>query len=365
LCSEKQRIPAWCDRILYRGAGMSPWLYGRSELLTSDHKPVKALYDAHVVVVDHALRRHLSHELHRMLPGISAFAEDPLRPLLLAGTAWRTRTGTRLRLSQPGHEDHTHTEMQRRSAALRGGAAGEPARPASAGPPVPPTPPRPAPVGAFRDEIAAAQQQQQPTPPPPPTPPAAKAATVGVLIDLDAWDELPRPSAPPAAATMASKTPAVPAVVAPLLWEAELEVEDVALPPPLPTSARPVLLEPMRPDLPVRPLAARPGTAGGDPFASLLGGQLGTRPSAPPAVHASPTLAALSATTTTMAASPGPPLPVRPAYLQAYGAPMAAGPPLMPLSAGLPPFGVARPPPGAYLPPPPSSSGLPPLPRRP
>ena len=64
---------------------MSPWLYGRSELLISDHKAVKALMDVQVAVINTAVRRHIQHEVHKMLPGIPVFAEDPLRPLMLAG----------------------------------------------------------------------------------------------------------------------------------------------------------------------------------------------------------------------------------------------------------------------------------------
>ncbi|KAI9315450.1 Endonuclease/exonuclease/phosphatase, partial [Dichotomocladium elegans] len=39
--SVKQRVPAWCDRILYRNVPQ-PVSYGRHEVLTSDHRPISA-----------------------------------------------------------------------------------------------------------------------------------------------------------------------------------------------------------------------------------------------------------------------------------------------------------------------------------
>ena len=45
--SEKRRAPAWCDRILWSGVGgtVGPILYDAClNTVTSDHKPVKALY---------------------------------------------------------------------------------------------------------------------------------------------------------------------------------------------------------------------------------------------------------------------------------------------------------------------------------
>jgi hypothetical protein len=37
--SEKQRVPAWTDRILYRGHGLELMKYDRAEILLSDHRP--------------------------------------------------------------------------------------------------------------------------------------------------------------------------------------------------------------------------------------------------------------------------------------------------------------------------------------
>eukprot|EP00300_Choanocystis_sp_HF-7_P015262 c18990_g1_i3.p1 GENE.c18990_g1_i3~~c18990_g1_i3.p1 ORF type:complete len:849 (+),score=195.30 c18990_g1_i3:319-2547(+) len=38
--SEKHRTPAWCDRVLWKGPGVTCKSYGRAELMTSDHRPV-------------------------------------------------------------------------------------------------------------------------------------------------------------------------------------------------------------------------------------------------------------------------------------------------------------------------------------
>ncbi|XP_051140585.1 type I inositol polyphosphate 5-phosphatase 4-like [Andrographis paniculata] len=46
---EKQRTPAWCDRILWYGRGVRQVSYIRSESKFSDHRPVSALFSARVV----------------------------------------------------------------------------------------------------------------------------------------------------------------------------------------------------------------------------------------------------------------------------------------------------------------------------
>ncbi|XP_071916462.1 type I inositol polyphosphate 5-phosphatase 4-like isoform X1 [Coffea arabica] len=45
---EKQRTPAWCDRILWYGKGVKQISYFRSESKFSDHRPVSALFSAQI-----------------------------------------------------------------------------------------------------------------------------------------------------------------------------------------------------------------------------------------------------------------------------------------------------------------------------
>lgn len=61
--SEKQRIPAWTDRILYRGLGLRQLSYNRAELRTSDHRPVYATFVGPVRIVDHLKRDSIRKQL--------------------------------------------------------------------------------------------------------------------------------------------------------------------------------------------------------------------------------------------------------------------------------------------------------------
>jgi len=51
--SEKRRIPAWCDRILYRGTGnkVQQTEYRRHELNASDHRPVSGRFDLKIKTI--------------------------------------------------------------------------------------------------------------------------------------------------------------------------------------------------------------------------------------------------------------------------------------------------------------------------
>ncbi|BGP13847.1 Inositol-1,4,5-trisphosphate 5-phosphatase 1 [Rhodosporidiobolus nylandii] len=72
--SEKARIPAYTDRILYkgRGADLDAFRYQRAELMASDHRPVYALFRARIRSVDEpkraALRKQLLQELMHHAP---------------------------------------------------------------------------------------------------------------------------------------------------------------------------------------------------------------------------------------------------------------------------------------------------------
>jgi endonuclease/exonuclease/phosphatase family metal-dependent hydrolase len=46
--NNKRRAPAWCDRILWRGAGLRQTRYGRCESRLSDHRPVRAVFTVEV-----------------------------------------------------------------------------------------------------------------------------------------------------------------------------------------------------------------------------------------------------------------------------------------------------------------------------
>ncbi|KAJ5217507.1 uncharacterized protein N7469_011132 [Penicillium citrinum] len=62
--SEKSRIPAWCDRILWRGSNMRQSQYNVADLRVSDHRPVFALFDCLVDVIDHTLKDSLRRTLY-------------------------------------------------------------------------------------------------------------------------------------------------------------------------------------------------------------------------------------------------------------------------------------------------------------
>ncbi|KAL3833182.1 hypothetical protein ACJIZ3_007918 [Penstemon smallii] len=55
---EKQRTPAWCDRILWYGKGVKQLSYFRSESKFSDHRPVSALFSIRMEVVKSANTRY-------------------------------------------------------------------------------------------------------------------------------------------------------------------------------------------------------------------------------------------------------------------------------------------------------------------
>ncbi|KZT29277.1 DNase I-like protein [Neolentinus lepideus HHB14362 ss-1] len=61
--SEKMRIPAWTDRILYKGNQLDLTTYARAELRSSDHRPVFAVFRAEIRIIDYTKRAALSRML--------------------------------------------------------------------------------------------------------------------------------------------------------------------------------------------------------------------------------------------------------------------------------------------------------------
>jgi hypothetical protein len=79
---EKARIPAWCDRILWKGSNLRQLNYNVSNLRLSDHRPVWASFACSISVVDEARKEDLRHILHgqrRSNPQVLETQPQPVR----------------------------------------------------------------------------------------------------------------------------------------------------------------------------------------------------------------------------------------------------------------------------------------------
>ena len=66
--SEKNRCPAWCDRILWKGSSINLVNYqSNPKLKLSDHKPISALFNSSIKVINVAKHRKVYEELMKKL----------------------------------------------------------------------------------------------------------------------------------------------------------------------------------------------------------------------------------------------------------------------------------------------------------
>ncbi|KAL2834525.1 SacI homology domain-containing protein [Aspergillus cavernicola] len=79
--SEKSRIPAWCDRILWKGSDLRQLNYDVADLRLSDHRPVWASFTCTISVVDEARKESLRHNLHVERRGNTQVLEAPAQPV--------------------------------------------------------------------------------------------------------------------------------------------------------------------------------------------------------------------------------------------------------------------------------------------
>ncbi|OJD18585.1 hypothetical protein AJ78_01426 [Emergomyces pasteurianus Ep9510] len=62
--SEKARTPAWCDRVLWKGANLRQLEYNAAPLKFSDHRPVYATFDCEISIVNEILKEQIRRILY-------------------------------------------------------------------------------------------------------------------------------------------------------------------------------------------------------------------------------------------------------------------------------------------------------------
>ncbi|KAJ5899822.1 hypothetical protein N7495_004566 [Penicillium taxi] len=67
--SDKGRIPAWCDRVLWRGRNLRQTQYRTANLRVSDHRPVWTTFDGIIDVVNHEHKDNLRRQIYEAKKG--------------------------------------------------------------------------------------------------------------------------------------------------------------------------------------------------------------------------------------------------------------------------------------------------------
>lgn len=61
---EKARIPAWTDRVLRKGDNLRQMNYSTASLRFSDHRPVYAIFQCTIRVVNESVKEGISREIY-------------------------------------------------------------------------------------------------------------------------------------------------------------------------------------------------------------------------------------------------------------------------------------------------------------
>ncbi|KKK21475.1 hypothetical protein ARAM_004639 [Aspergillus rambellii] len=77
--SEKARIPAWCDRVLWKGSNIRQLNYNVTDLRLSDHRPVWAFFACMINIVDEGRKEILRQKIYaeRRCPPHDLLADPP------------------------------------------------------------------------------------------------------------------------------------------------------------------------------------------------------------------------------------------------------------------------------------------------
>ena len=64
---EKMRVPAWTDRILFRGKFLQNHEYSRGEGTLSDHRPVRGVFEARVMLINKKKKNEVQNEVYQRI----------------------------------------------------------------------------------------------------------------------------------------------------------------------------------------------------------------------------------------------------------------------------------------------------------
>lgn len=152
--SEKRRVPAWTDRILWKSSNrVRQLLYTRNEILFSDHRPVKGLFEVFVQLVDKEKLKTLQSELKRQAAQMDKTQLEQQVAALQAAMSSATQASPVVNSPLSTPSSSTDTLPSSPAPAL-------PSRPASGAAPVaaPQAPPRPAETLLSFDDISPVTQ---------------------------------------------------------------------------------------------------------------------------------------------------------------------------------------------------------------